>query len=308
LADRLRGVYGVGAVSTMRYASTTINNQDMNVLGIDPEDFPQVAGLNFQAGDSQSAFAQLGLGRAVILNALGSAQGRAGVGDNIRLKSPEGEQTYQVVGVANDYLNTKIPTAYISQANLKRDFHKTEDVFLQVKLARGADRAQVESRFEEIVARYPQFKLVSGQAYLDEIFRISQASFSLIYILLAVLALPSLIAILNTLAIGVIERTREIGMLRAIGATQRQVRRTILAEALLLAATGTALGLVAGLYLGYVMVVGVGASGLFPLAYSFPLAGILAAIAVGLIFGVIAALLPARQASRMNIIHALRYE
>jgi len=69
------------------------------------------------------------------------------------------------------------------------------------------------------------------------------------YVLFGVLALPSLIALLNTLAIGVIKRTREIGMLRATGATWTQVRRMVIAEALLLAAIGTALGLLAGLYL-----------------------------------------------------------
>jgi putative ABC transport system permease protein len=123
-----------------------------------------------------------------------------------------------------------------------------------------------------------------------------------------VLAFPSLIAILNTLAIGVIERRREIGMLRAIGATRRQVGKTIVAEALLLAALGTAFGILAGLYLSYVFVEGLNAAGYMKMAYTFPLAGVLAAIAAGLIFGVLAALFPARQASRMEIIRALRYE
>jgi putative ABC transport system permease protein len=129
-----------------------------------------------------------------------------------------------------------------------------------------------------------------------------------VYVLLAILSFPSLIAILNTLAIGVIERTREIGMLRAIGATRGQVWKTIVAEALLLASLGTALGILAGLYLSYVFVQGMAASGIFKMAYVFPLAGVLAAIAAGLIFGVLAALMPARQASQMEIIKALRYE
>jgi putative ABC transport system permease protein len=117
-----------------------------------------------------------------------------------------------------------------------------------------------------------------------------------------------LIAILNTLAIGVIERTREIGMLRAIGATRSQVWKTIIAEALLLSALGTALGILAGLYLSYVFVQGLTAGGYMKMEYTFPLAGVLAAIAAGLIFGVLAALMPARQASQMEIIKALRYE
>jgi putative ABC transport system permease protein len=123
---------------------------------------------------------------------------------------------------------------------------------------------------------------------------------------MALLALPSLIAMLNTLAIGVIERTREIGMLRAVGTTRKQVYNMVLVEAILLAAVGTAFGLLAGLYLGFIFVISMAV--IFPLGYTFPLTGILAAIAIGLLFGVIAALIPARQAASMDIVKALRYE
>lgn len=308
LADRLRSVYGVGVVSTLRFASSTVNDEQVNLLGVDPVAFPQVSGLNFTEGDPHDAFAQLAQGRNLIVNGMTATQLKVKLGDTVKLSSPEGEQTYRIVGIGSDFINTKIMTAYTSQQNLKRDFHKTEDVLIQLNLAPGADAVQVEARLQEILAKYPQFKLISGKAYLQESQQLFDAAFSIYYVMLVVLALPSLIAMLNTLAIGVLERTREIGMLRAIGATRRQVRRTILTEALLLAATGTAFGLLGGLYLGYVMVLGMSASGIMPVAYSFPLAGILAAIAIGLLFGVIAALLPARQAAQMNIIRALRYE
>jgi putative ABC transport system permease protein len=158
-----------------------------------------------------------------------------------------------------------------------------------------------------VLEDYPQFKLVSGKAYFEENKKLFNAAFSIWYALLAVLAVPSLIALLNTLAIGVIERTREIGMLRAVGATRGQVRRTVIIEALLLAAIGTAFGLLGGLYLGYVMVLGLSVSG-FSVQYEFPYAGLLAATAIGLLFGVLAALVPARQAARMDILRALHYE
>jgi len=308
LADRLRGVYGVGVVSTLRFASTTINTEAVNLLGVDPTAFPQVSGLNFIQGNPQTAFAQLAEGRTIILNGIAASQLKANLGDTVKISSPEGEQSYRVVGVGSDFINTKIMTAYTSQQNLKRDFLKTEDILFQINLAPGADAAQVEPRLKDIAAKYPQFKFISGKAYIQENQRLFNASFSVFYIVLFAFALPSLIAMLNTLAIGVIERTREIGMLRAIGATRKQVRRTIMTEALLLAALGTAFGLLGGLYLGYVMVLGMNASGMYPLTYSFPLAGILIALALGLIFGVIAALFPARQAANMNIIRALRYE
>jgi putative ABC transport system permease protein len=80
----------------------------------------------------------------------------------------------------------------------------------------------------------------------------------------------------------------------------------VIAEALLLAAIGTAFGILGGLYLGYVLVVAM--KGIFPMGYVFPASGILTGIAIGLIFGVFAALIPARQAAGMNVVEALRYE
>ncbi|MBN1402374.1 MAG: ABC transporter permease [Anaerolineae bacterium] len=307
LAANLRSIPGVGLVSTMRFAVTTANGKSVSLLGIDPEIYPQVASLTFQQGDATSAYAALARGRALIANGVLAAQGGLAVGDLVRLATPTGQKEYRIVAIAGDYLNAKILTAYVSQANMERDWRKSEDVFVQVNLARGADPLRVEERMQAVLEDYAQFKLVSGRTYFEENRQLFDAVFAIYFVILGVLALPSLIAMLNTLAIGVIERTREIGMLRAIGATRRQVRRTVIVESLLLAAIGTAFGLVAGLYLGYVMVLGLGAGG-FPVSYVFPYAGLLAAVAVGLIFGVLAAMVPARQAARMNIVRALRYE
>jgi putative ABC transport system permease protein len=74
------------------------------------------------------------------------------------------------------------------------------------------------------------------------------------YFLLAFLALPSLIVMLNTLVINVFERTREMGMIRAVASTHKKVRQKVIAEALLLASVGTAFGILSGMYLGYVIV------------------------------------------------------
>jgi putative ABC transport system permease protein len=165
---------------------------------------------------------------------------------------------------------------------------------------------QVDAQVREVAADYPQYTVVAGKSYIDQMLQLLNVVFIGMYFLLAFLAFPSLIAMINTLAISVIERTREIGMLRAVGATRKQVRRMVVAEALLLAAVGTAFGIASGMYLGYVLVDAL--STMFPMEYMFPLGGIIGGIAIGLVFGALAAIIPARQAAKLQVVEALRYE
>jgi putative ABC transport system permease protein len=111
----------------------------------------------------------------------------------------------------------------------------------------------------------------------------------------------------KTLVIAVIELTREIGMLRAIEATQAQVCRMVLTEALILAAIGTAFCLRADLYLRYILI-GAMIAGGFAMPYEFPITSLLVVIAVGLLYGVLVAILPARQAAKLEIMEARRFE
>jgi putative ABC transport system permease protein len=305
LADDLRAVDGVEAVSTLRYAGSKLDDMAVSMMGIDPVAFEQVSGMYFMQGDER-AYNKLAAGRNMIVNSSFLLATGAQVGDTVELLTVDGRVPYTIVAEASELLNAKVTTAYISQVNLERDFSASEDVFLQVDLAPGADRASADEQIKALAYDYPQFKVVSGNEYVGALEAQATAAFSAVYILFAILAFPSLIAMLNTLTIGVLERTREIGMIRAVGGTRKQVRNMVLVEALLLAAIGTAFGILGGLYLGYVFVKGIEV--IFPLGYYFPASGILAAIAFGLLFGALAAIIPARQAARMDVVAALRYE
>ncbi len=307
LAERLRGLSGVGGVTTLRQATTQSNGVDLQVVAIDPATYPKVSGLTFKSGDPQKTFAEMENGRNVIINGVYATQSRLKVGDALPLQTPGGVQPYRVVGIANDYINVKLATAFISQANLAQDFHDTTDVLLMINRAPGADAQGVEAELREAVKPYTSFTLYSSAAWRDAQGQAFNSAMMLLYILMIVLVIPSLIALINTLAINVLERTREIGMLRAVGATRRQVGRMILAESLLLSAAGTGFGILTGLWLGYVFVGALNEVG-FVMSYFFPYAGLALTVALGMIFGVVAALLPARQAARLHIVEALHYE
>ena len=306
LAEALRDAEGVEVVSSLRFAPSQANGIAISLLGIDPVTYPQVSGLTFSEGD-ELAYAALTEGRTAILSPAAAVSLGAGIGDTFELMTPSGVQTYRAVGVGGDYLNAKITTVYISHDNIAADFDRNEDVLLQANLAAGADRAAAEADMQAALRQFPQFRLISGQEYIEENLTLFETAFTALYILVIFLAVPSLIAMVNTLAIGVIERTREIGMLRAVGSTRGQVRRIVLAEALILAALGTVFGILAGLYLGYMGVVALEAFG-YPMTYIFPTTGVTIALAAGILFGMLAAIIPARQASRLEIVQALRYE
>ena len=307
LADQLRAVNGVDVVSTMRFANSQIDDVAVGVLGIESTAYLKTSGLTFSEGDAASAFPQMENGRAIIINGILASWADIKMGDKVNLLTAAGEQTYTVVGIASDYLNAKTTTAYISQVNIAADFGRTEDIFYQINLRPGADETAVEAAFQEAVKPYPQFKLVAGREYLEQNMGLFNSIFSGMYAMVVFLSIPSLIAMINTLAIGVIERTREIGMLRAVGSTRKQIRTIILAEAVILSAIGTSFGLLAGLYMGRMAVSAFSLLG-YQTDYVFPAQGVILAIAAGLLFGALAAIIPARQAARMDVVTALRYE
>jgi putative ABC transport system permease protein len=329
LAERLRAAEGIEAVTTIRFTETlAVSNEppggmaaliqaktggssskgtSVNVLGIDPASYPLLAGLTFSPGTPADAYDRLGEGRYLISNGIYAAQAGLKIGSQVTLQTPNGSQIYTVAGTGIDYLNSKLATIYISQENLAADFNVSSDMLLMANRAAGASAPAVESALLEMLVDFPAFTLFSYETWRAYQVESMRSLTYPLYLLMLLLAVPSLIALANTLGINVLERTREIGMMRAVGAARGQVRRVILAESLLLTAFGISGGLLAGVWLGYVMVGAMNAGGMF-MPYAFPFAGVLLATAIGLLFGVLAALIPARHAARLNIVEALRYE
>ncbi len=320
LADRLRATPGVGKLTSLRYAGAVADvasagakgaaassTTSLSLMAIDPATFPDVSALSFTAG-SEKAYAELAAGRAMIANPMFASSAGVKVGDTIPLETVDGPRGYRVVAIATDFLDAKVQTAFISQVDLARDFHRTDDMLIQLDLAPGANAVAVGAAVKGAGADYPQFSVIEGRAYYEQMAALFRAVFSGLYVLLAFLALPALITILNTLVISVIERTREIGMLRAVGTTRVQVNRMILAEALILSAIGTAFGIAAGIYLGYLLVSAISSAGFPSGIFTFPWQGTIAAIIVGLGFGAVASIVPSRKAGELTIVEALRYE
>ncbi len=307
LFDQVTDTRGIGDVATLRVAQAGLGDGTLQVIGIDPVAYPKVASFTFSEGSSESDIRLLARDGTIMVNGIFAAQNGLKKGDDLTLDTPAGRRTYKVSAVGSDYLNAKLATTYVSQDALERDFGVTADVLLMANAEQGSDPGAVYRELNDVIREYPSFALYDTETWRDLQVNTFDQTRGAMYFMLVILAAPSLLALINTLAISVLARTREIGMLRAIGTTRKQVRRMVIAESLLLASLGTVLGMVAGVWLGYSMTDAMNTAG-FTIPYYFPWDGLIAATIIGVVFGVLAALIPARQATKLSVIEALRWE
>jgi putative ABC transport system permease protein len=291
----------------MRLGQAEIGKNQVQVVGIDPVQYPKVASFTFSQGSGNSDIAKLGKGRTMLVNGITSGQQGLSVGKRVPLQTPNGLQYYTVVGVATDYLNAKLSTVYISQDNLEKDFNVTSNVLVLANARAGAPKPAVKAALGRLVANYPQFVLYDSASFKATQSQLFSQTFVIFDVLIAMFALPTLLALLNTLAISVLARTREIGMLRAVGTTRGQVRGMVVAESLLLATVGVVFGIAGGVALGYSLVYALNST-LYVMPYYFPWGGIVVAVIAGFSFALLAAIIPARTAAKLDIVTALHYE
>jgi putative ABC transport system permease protein len=307
LAENVKRIRGVDELTTMRQVDT-LDADDIGIrlIGIDPLKYARIAGLYMVEGD-ESAFDRMQNGTVVIINGRYASQFGIGIGDTISLEGDHGPVSVEVAAIGIDYLNMKLPTVYMEQTSLTREYGVRNDVFLLVNNEPGADLEQLEEDLQDATQAYPGFGIISREQLRLSQEQLTQGATIGLNVVLALLAAPALLGLANALGINVIERTREIGMMRAVGAKRRQIRRMIVAESLLLCLMGIALGIISGIMLSFVMTGVLEFVGL-RIPYDFPGVGVLTAIAAGLICGILAALIPARRASDLEIVAALAYE
>jgi putative ABC transport system permease protein len=163
----------------------------------------------------------------------------------------------------------------------------------------------VEQAVEAGLEDYPGVRVLSRAEFVaDRSAGIAQV-LNLLYVLLALSVVVSLFGMINTLVLAVFERTRELGMLRAIGLTRRQARRMVRHESVITALIGAALGLPLGIGLAGAVIRSLGE---YDIAFRVPSTTLLAFVTVAIAAGIVAAIMPARRASRLDVLQALGYE
>lgn len=281
--------------------------QEGIVVGYDPESWAQVDDPRFIGATTEEALAGMAAGGVVPAESYASSVGLE-VGDRLTLEGPSGAVEAPVVAIG-DTLDAGGQLIQTSLTTMEEVYGATTDQQLAVVArspdARDALGARIDALLQE---EHPGLEALSTGELKAEYEAQIDEQFAMFNAMVGIAVLVGMLGIVNTLSMSVLERTREIGVLRALGASRWRVRRMLGHESLLVSIAGTVAGLLAGLGIAFVWIVGMRETTFPGLTFHLP-TGMLVTIAVlGAVIGVLAAILPARRAARLDPLSALRYE
>ena len=195
---------------------------------------------------------------------------------------------------------------YLVDASKAKDFATQRNVAALVGIDDGADATAVRKELDSSLQQYPNVEVLDQSEFVGQAQDQVNQIVTIINILLGLSVLIALLGVINTLALSVIERTRELGLLRAVGLGRRQLRRMIRVESVLIALYGALLGIVIGLAFGVALVHALKDQGID--TFAVPYSRIGSVLIAAAIAGVLAAALPARRAARLNVLAAIAQE
>jgi putative ABC transport system permease protein len=227
------------------------------------------------------------------------------VGSPLDVLTPVGKRVNLTVRGISDDNSGVFADLTVSDELARRSFGESEDAFVFVGTEPGKE-AQVDQTITRLLEQaYPIAEVLTVQEFKDRQSGQIDQLLVLIYVLLLLAVIISLFGIVNTLVLSIYERTRELGMLRAIGTSRRQIRRMIRYEAVITSLIGAVIGVVLGVLFSLAMFQALSDDG-FKLA--IPVAQLIILLVLGALAGVLAAIAPARRASRLDVLESLAYE
>ncbi|MEU6671867.1 FtsX-like permease family protein [Streptomyces sp. NPDC046727] len=310
IADRVTGTPGVGLVVRQRLTPIAVRlpdgRRETTVATGYGTRLDDVAHVTYARGGSAAALADGHLA----LDADYAADHGVRVGSVLPVEFPGGHRAELTVGALTDQEQAEgfgtQGGIFFGLTTLEKYAPGGQDAALYVNAAPGTNPADLRPRLERTLTAFPQVQVRDQADYKDLVHDQIAVLLYLVYALLGLAIVIAVLGVVNTLALSVVERTREIGLLRAIGLERRQLRRMIRLESVVIAVFGAVLGLALGLVWGVCMQQVLALRGLT--AFAVPWGTIVAVVIGSAVVGVVAALLPALRASRMNVLAAIAHE
>lgn len=292
---------GVTAVGNVRGGEALIYNKGRNLTAVDPPT-AEMFSIKWKEG-SPAVPRTLGDNGAFVDEGFADDH-QLRLGSPLQLTFPNTSRMEFVVKGIFDPPPGGSPFASvtISAATFDRHIEQPRNLFSFV-LMRGGQTGANEAALDMTLKAFPNAKVATREQFIDNQISGLSSILNILYVLLALSVVVSLFGIVNTLVLTVFERTREIGMLRAIGMTRRQVRRMIRHESVITALIGAVIGIVLGVVLAALLIARVDF-----IQFSLPVGQLVIFAVAAIIVGIIAAIFPARRAARLNPLEALQYE
>ncbi|MGH2979921.1 MAG: ABC transporter permease, partial [Solirubrobacterales bacterium] len=304
--DAMKRVPGVDVVSPLTTSQVKVDGVGSKPFGsgIDPATFDRVWDLHIDKGppDVLSSLPR----RGIALEKNWAESNGFDLGDTLRVTTPVGDELLLRVQATFEDKGALVGDFVVPNEVIRRSFGVRDDFLEFVAVQPGADPQAVQDRAEQVLEQqFPVAEALSRQEFQDGIKDQVNQFLLLIYALLSLSVVVSLFGIVNTLVLSIHERTREIGMMRAIGTPRSLVRRIVRYESVITALIGAVLGLVVGSVLGVVTTLALEDEGFI---LSIPYFSLIAFAVLAVLAGVLAAIPPARRASRLDVLDALAYE
>jgi putative ABC transport system permease protein len=302
----LAGAPGVAAASAVRDDKASTFGTDVDVTGVDPSTIGNVYDFRWKKG-SDNVLLSLGFDGAIVRNQFAD-DNNLDVGDKFSMQTPQGKKIPLVVrGIYDppaEQLDALLGSVTLATRAFDTHFPRPKDLFVFVDTDAGIT-SQATAALNKTLDPYPDAVVRTNSAWITKRAGNIDMILNIFYVLLALSIIVSLFGMVNALALSVFERTRELGMLRAIGLTRRQTRRMIRYESVIIALIGAALGLPLGMLLAAVVTKALDS---MDVTFSAPIVAVVVFALVATLAGMLAAILPARRASRLNVLNALQYE
>ncbi|MGA2455697.1 MAG: FtsX-like permease family protein [Solirubrobacteraceae bacterium] len=316
IAPALRSIPGVGSVTAIAFTKGRVRDlsqpgapviaEKSPVTAIEPESFGAMYKVEWEHG-SAATLSSLGQDGAILSKKFASAH-HLQVGQRLLVLTASGHQvTLTVRGIIKEEAIGLFSNLTISRALARTAFGQREDGVDFISYAAGANGTHVHDSIDALLhASFPQAHAQTAAQYTQEQSSKVNQLLLLVYVLLALSVLVSLFGIVNTLVLSIYERTHELGMMRAIGASRRQIRQMIRYESLITGLIGGVLGLVIGV-VGAVLVSTLALSG-SGYVLSIPVGTLAILLIAAALAGLLAAQLPARRAAKLDVLGALTSE
>jgi putative ABC transport system permease protein len=300
-AQLLRSRHDIVDVVEFRESSAQVDGHDVLISGIGTTGLAHVIDLGIETGD----LAALTTGH-ILVSVREAANLGVGVGDTVRVTYPETGPADVVVAGTFDKGMLINASCVVPLGDYAANVTSQLDAAVMVTKARGADGPHVKAAVKAALSDFPNITVSDPAELTDSAQRSVDQLLGLVTAMLLLAVVVAVLGIVNTLALSVVERTRELGLMRAVGATRRQVRATIRRESVLVsllgALTGVALGVAAGVALSRALV----DEGLSTV--TVPTTSVAIYLVVATAVGVVAAIAPARRASRVDVLQAITTE